>query len=84
MAEADHHEVIDCPNSGPDAPPEAMGGSHGTTEYCLTRDFVDSVKANIRPPLNVIKAMDMTVPGIIAHEAAMSGSGWLDVPQFEW
>ena len=84
MAAQDHYEVIDCPNSDPDAPPEAMGGGHGTTEYYLVRDFIDSVKANVRPPLDVIKAMDMTIPGIIAHEAAMTGSGWLDVPLFEW
>ncbi len=84
MAETDHYQIIDCPNSDPDAPAEAQGGGHGTTEYYLVRDFVDAVKANVRPPLDVIKATDMTVPGIIAHEAAMSGSGWLDVPLFEW
>jgi hypothetical protein len=37
----------------------------------------------LRPPLDVTKAMDMTVPGICAHEAAMTGK-WVDVPRFEW
>jgi hypothetical protein len=83
---ADHgYEVIDCPHSDFDAPPEAYGGGHGTVEYYLVRDFVDALKAGVRrPPIDVIKAMDMTVPGICAHEAANCGCGWADVPLFEW
>jgi len=38
----------------------------------------------VRPPHDVIRAMDYTVPGIVAHEAAMKGGVWLDVPQFNW
>jgi predicted dehydrogenase len=78
-------EVIHCPNSDPEAPPEAFGGGHGTIEYSLVRDFIDTLECgSLRPPIDVIKAMDMTVPGICAHEAAMSEGRWVDVPQFEW
>ena len=77
--------VIDCPEADPKAPPEAFGGGHGTIEYYLVRDFIDTLEnGSIRPPIDVIKAMDMTVPGICAHEAAMSEGKWVDVPLFEW
>jgi predicted dehydrogenase len=75
---------IDCPVSDPGAPEEAFGGGHGTVEYYLVRDFIDTLDSGcVRPPIDVIKAMDMTVPGICAHEAAMTGK-WVDVPSFEW
>lgn len=76
--------VIDCPKVDPDAPAEALVGGHGTSEYYMIRDFLDAVENNTRPPIDVIRSMDFTVPGILAHEAAMSDGEWLDVPLFEW
>jgi len=32
----------------------------------------------------VMRAMDFTVPGIIAHESAMHEGRWMDVPLFDW
>jgi hypothetical protein len=78
-------EVIHCPHSDPDAPSEAYGGGHGTIGYYLVGDFIDTLESgSLRPPIDVIRAMDMTVPGICAHEAAMSAGEWVDVPAFEW
>ena len=57
-----------------------MGG-HGTSEYYLAQDFIDAIVNNKTPAIDLLKAMDMTVPGIIAHEAAMKGNVWLDVPR---
>jgi predicted dehydrogenase len=79
----DHFQMIDCPTADPDAPPEALRGGHGSAEYYLIRDFLTAVEQKARPPIDVIRAMDFTVPGIVAHEAALAGK-WLDVPQFEW
>jgi predicted dehydrogenase len=77
-------QAIDCLNSNPAAPPEAYGGGHGTIEYYLVRDFIDALDSgSIRAPIDVIRAMDMTVPGICAHEAATSDGTWVDVPLFE-
>ena len=33
---------------------------------------------------DIVKAIEMTVPGLVAHESAVKGGAWLDVPQFEW
>ncbi|NSW91038.1 MAG: Gfo/Idh/MocA family oxidoreductase [Firmicutes bacterium] len=70
-----------CSSSDPDAPKEALLGGHGTSEYYIVRDFIESIEKDTTPPIDVVKAMDMTVPGIIAHEAAMRGNIWLDVPR---
>jgi predicted dehydrogenase len=84
MSQEEGARVIDCPTVDPNAPQEASAGGHGTSEYYLIRDFLDAVENAARPPIDVIRAMDFTVPGILAHEAAMSGGEWLDVPLFGW
>ena len=76
-------QTIDCPIGDPRAPAEARAGGHGSSEYYMIRDLVTAIDENVRPPIDVIRAMDMTVPGICAHQAAVSGE-WVDVPQFEW
>lgn len=68
----------------PDAPEEAKKGGHGTSEYYLIREFLDAVGADVKPPIDVIRAVDFTLPGIIAHESAVQGGVWLDVPQYDW
>jgi hypothetical protein len=78
------YQVIDCPVADPGAPPEALRGGHGSSEYYLVRDFLDAVKAGTRPPIDVIKAVEMTAPGICAHESALNDGKWIDVPQFSW
>ena len=74
--------AINCSTIDPNAPEEAKAGGHGSSEYYLIRDFINALDNNTKPPIDVIKAMDYTVPGIIAHEAAMKGNVWLDVPIF--
>jgi predicted dehydrogenase len=76
------HEVIDCPEADPDAPPEAYAGGHGTTEYYLVRDFIHAVQQGTRPPIDAVTAAEWTAPGICAHESARLEGKWIDVPQF--
>lgn len=76
----DRHTVpFDCYQTQVDAPDYAKGG-HGTSDYYISEAFLDSIEYDTEPPLNVDRAMEMTVPGIIAHEAAVQGNVWLDVP----
>ncbi len=77
-------EEIDCPVVDPDAPDEAKQGGHGTSEYYMIRDFLDAIESSQRPPIDVMRSMDFTVPGIIAHESAMTDGSWRDVPLFDW
>jgi len=73
-----------CDLSDPNAPEEAYHGGHGTSEYYMIRDFLDAVESGSRPPIDVVRAMDFTVPGIVAHDSAMSDGNWRDVPLFDW
>ena len=74
---------IDCSITDPNAPEEARKGGHGTSEYFLIRDFINCIDNNTEPKIDITKALEMTVPGIIAHKAAMKGNVWLDVPHFK-
>ncbi|MBQ3956540.1 MAG: Gfo/Idh/MocA family oxidoreductase [Clostridia bacterium] len=66
----------------PNAPEEAKLGGHGTSEYFLVRDFLDSIENDTTPPVDIVRALDMSVPGLIAHEAAKKGGVWMDIPLF--
>lgn len=72
---------ITVSSSDPDAPMEARQGGHGTSEFYLVQDFLHSIECDVETPISVAKAMDMTMPGLIAHESAVAGNIWLDVPR---
>ncbi len=74
---------IECPIADPNVPEEERKGGHGTSEYYIVQDFVEAIEKDEKPPIDVVKGVDMTVPGLIAHEAAIKGEVWLDVPHFE-
>ncbi len=77
----DEGRKIAISSSDIDAPKEANAGGHGTSEYYLVRDFLKSIENDTTPPIDIVRAMDMTVPGLIAHEAAKKGGVWMDVPR---
>ncbi len=72
--------AIDCSRSDPDAPEAARLGGHGTSEYYLIRDFLDALESGTPPPIDAARAMDFTVPGIVAHESSITDGNWRDVP----
>jgi predicted dehydrogenase len=82
MTKKEGSQEIDCPTVDVNAPPEAQKGGHGTSEYYMIRDFMDSIEANQQPSIDVTRAVDFTIPGLLAHESAMRGGVWLDVPLF--
>jgi len=66
--------------SDPNAPEDAKKGGHGTSEYYLTNDFVNSIVNDTKPPIDAVRAADITLPGLIAQQSAMKGNVWLEVP----
>ena len=60
--------------------PGGHGGSHGY----LTNEFVTAILEDRDPLINIAWALNMTVPGIIAHESALKDGEWLPVPHYEW
>jgi hypothetical protein len=47
----------------------------------LLQDFLRALSTGEKPVLDEVRAMDLTVPGLIAHESAMQGGRWLEVPR---
>jgi len=73
-------EVFTSSVIDPNAPEEAKSGGHGTSEYYMIREFLASIENDSRPPVDVLRATEWTIPGIIAHQSAMKGGEWMDVP----
>jgi len=48
------------------------------------RDFIEACETGKRPIFDVIRSVETTIPGLLAHEAAMKGGVWLDAPLYEW
>jgi hypothetical protein len=69
---------IQRPALPPRVPPGGHGGSHGY----LMNEFVASILENRTPLVDIRKALNMTVAGIMAHESALKNGEWLKVPQF--
>ena len=63
-------------------PEEARAGGHGTAEYAVVQEFLRALETGTKPSLDEVRAMDLTVPGIVAHESAMQGGVWMEVPSF--
>ena len=72
---------INCYETEVEAPNYAKG-VHGTSDYYIAQAFLDCVEFNQVPILNEDRAFEITMPGLIAHEAAVRGNVWLDVPHF--
>jgi len=58
--------------------PGGHGGSHGY----LADDFIDAILRGRKPAVDVIDALNMTVPGYYAHLSAMKGGENLKIPQY--
>lgn len=74
---------MNCYQTEPEAPDYAKGG-HGTSDFYISQAFLDCIEFDREPILNADRAAELTLPGLVAHEAAVQGNVWLDVPHFEW
>ena len=66
----------------PQLPPGVSAGGHGGSHGYLGNDFVESILLNRRPPVDIVMALNMTVPGVIAHKSALKDGELMKVPQF--
>lgn len=72
---------MNCNGTKLDAPLISKKAStHGTADWYGPQHFLDCIEFDREPLLNVERGLEMTIPGLIAHEAAVKGHVWLDVP----
>jgi predicted dehydrogenase len=67
----------------PPLPPGVAAGGHGGSHGHLMNEFVTAILEDRTPLVDVAKALNMTVAGIVAHQSAMKGGKLLKIPQFK-
>ena len=55
---------------------------HGGADGKMVKDFISCIAENRKPDLDVDFAIQMSIPGIIAHESAVQGGVPMEIPQF--
>ena len=64
-----------------DFTPEMLARPDGRGDVeVMVEEFIESVRKDTKPPLDVYESLDMVVPGLVAHESAMQGGKVLKVP----
>lgn len=67
----------------PPLPPNVDAGGHGGSHGYLMSEFVDAILRERKPLVDVAKALNMTVAGIVAHQSALKDGELLKIPQFK-
>jgi predicted dehydrogenase len=67
----------------PPLPPGVAPGSHGGSHGYLMNDFVTAVLLNRKPIVDIATALNLTVPGIVAHESALRDGELMKIPQYK-
>jgi predicted dehydrogenase len=70
------------PLARPPLPPSVAPGGHGGSHGYLMDDFVTAVLADRKPRVDIVQALAMTVPGIVAHQSALKNGECLKIPQY--
>lgn len=63
-------------------PQEALQSGHWGGDYFEVRDFIDAILHDIAPPIDVYRALDFTVPGLVSEQSIAQGGAPLSVPDF--
>ena len=63
-------------------PPEARAGGHGTSEWFMIRDFINAVRENLSPPIDIYAALNCTAPGLYAVASKLQAGLPVSVPDF--
>jgi predicted dehydrogenase len=67
----------------PPLPPGVAAGGHGGSHGYLMNEFVTSLLQKRQPLVDVAKALNMTVAGIVAHQSALKGGELIKIPQYK-
>ncbi|NQT92137.1 MAG: gfo/Idh/MocA family oxidoreductase, partial [Lentisphaerae bacterium] len=68
----------------PQLPPGMDEGGHGGSHGDLGNEFVSSIIEERTPEIDIAMALNMTVPGVIAHRSACKGGELLKIPQYSF
>jgi predicted dehydrogenase len=62
-------------------PPEVLRyAGHGGGDYFVLKDFIAAIRGEIPCPIDIHKALDMTLPGLISQQSILKDGAWMNVP----
>ena len=64
-------------------PPGVPAGGHGGSHGYLMNEFVTAILQDRKPLVDIVMALNLTVPGIVAHKSARKGGELLKIPQYK-
>lgn len=68
--------------SRPALPPGVSAGGHGGSHGYLTNEFISAIIQDRKPLVDIAMALNMTVPGIVAHASALQNGELMKIPQY--
>lgn len=68
----------------PPLPPGVKAGGHGGSHGLLMDEFVSSILQDRKPLIDIAVALNITVPGIVAHQSALKNGETLKIPQYKF
>lgn len=66
----------------PPLPPNVDPGGHGGSHGYLCEEFVTAILQDRAPLVDIVTALNTTVPGIVAHQSALKDGERMKVPQY--
>lgn len=67
----------------PPLPPGVPSGGHGGSHGNLMNEFITSILVDRKPLVDIATALNMTVPGIVAHSSALKDGELMKIPQYK-
>jgi predicted dehydrogenase len=68
--------------SRPPLPPGVPPGGHGGSHGYLMDEFIAAILQDRKPLVDIATALNLTVPGIIAHKSALRNGELMKIPQY--
>jgi predicted dehydrogenase len=66
----------------PPLPAGVPAGGHGGSHGYLMNEFVTAILLNRKPLVHIAMALNLTVPGIVAHRSAVKGGELMKIPLY--
>ena len=79
--EATAEELAKIVTEKPPLPPGMSAGGHGGSHGYLTDDFIRSILLGKKSVVDVVCAVNMTLPGLYMHRSAMKDGEWISIPR---
>lgn len=67
----------------PPLPPTMDAGGHGGSHGYLCEEFVTAILQDRKPLVDIATALNLTVPGIVAHQSALKDGELMKIPQYK-